>query len=121
MAASKVWWTASTMARGERDSSERAPLIPDGSINAEEAEITPAKTIPIAVIAVMLLIVQAGFGGYGIMLRKFCGDVHANALVVSFYRDALAFPVLLIAAGCLEVGAQSPFWPRSNIWTIQST
>eukprot|EP00035_Acanthoeca_spectabilis_P007461 m.136836 g.136836 ORF g.136836 m.136836 type:complete len:416 (-) comp13966_c0_seq1:1071-2318(-) len=103
------------MTRGERDSPERTPLIPDGSINAEEAEITPAKTIPIAVIAVMLLIVQAGFGGYGIMLRKFCGDVHANALVVSFYRDALAFPVLLIAARCLEGPVKFPTCRRELV------
>jgi hypothetical protein len=41
-------------------------------------------------------------GRYGIMLRRFCGEIHANALVVSFYRDALAFPVLIAAARFFE-------------------
>lgn len=97
-------------AQGSEGLVERTPLIPHKSINAEDSETSPTKTIPIAVIALMMLTVQTGFGGYGIMLRKFCGDVHANALVVSFYRDVLAFPVLLLAARCLEVGTHRPLF-----------
>eukprot|EP00038_Savillea_parva_P015415 m.13846 g.13846 ORF g.13846 m.13846 type:complete len:428 (+) comp3094_c0_seq2:17-1300(+) len=97
---------------GPSDHGEDAPLLPDeGSINAgagHSAAATAAPPpltpppLPMSVVAIMLLVVQAGFGGYGIMLRRFCGDVHANALVVSFYRDALAFPVLLLAARVVE-------------------
>eukprot|EP00037_Helgoeca_nana_P014382 m.134182 g.134182 ORF g.134182 m.134182 type:complete len:427 (-) comp22526_c1_seq2:121-1401(-) len=96
------------MAHTHRDrpgyESESSPLIQDGSINdvVDGTAVTPPKKLPMAVVAIMLLAVQAGFGGYGIMLRKFCGELHANALVVSFYRDALAFPVLLIAARVIE-------------------
>ncbi|KAK3734154.1 hypothetical protein QZH41_017124 [Actinostola sp. cb2023] len=45
-----------------------------------------------------LLVVQLGFGAYGVIVSKFAVKNKADPLVFSLIRDAGAFPVLLLAA-----------------------
>eukprot|EP01047_Picozoa_sp_COSAG01_P039923 COSAG01_NODE_3326_length_6222_cov_19.423834_5_plen_426_part_00 len=55
-----------------------------------------------------MVVVQAGFGGYGIVLKMFAQAAHANAVVFSFFRDGCCFPCLLLAATLIEGGPKVP-------------
>lgn len=49
-----------------------------------------------------LLVVQTGFGAYGVVVAKFAVKHKANPLIFSVVRDACCFPVLLLAAFVAE-------------------
>ena len=49
-----------------------------------------------------LLVVQIGFGAYGIVVAKFAVKNKANPLIFSVIRDSCCFPVLLLAAFVAE-------------------
>jgi|EP01047_Picozoa_sp_COSAG01_P048299 drug/metabolite transporter (DMT)-like permease len=57
---------------------------------------------------IAMVVVQIGFGGYGIVLKKFAQAAHENAVVFSFFRDGCCFPVLLAAAVLIEGGPKVP-------------
>lgn len=54
------------------------------------------------VVVLVLIVVQVGFGGYGIVVQKYAKNSGADALVFSILRDALALPVLLVSALVFE-------------------
>eukprot|EP00040_Diaphanoeca_grandis_P030306 m.178966 g.178966 ORF g.178966 m.178966 type:complete len:422 (+) comp31953_c7_seq1:329-1594(+) len=60
------------------------------------------KKVPFWVIALALIVVQTGFGAYGVIVYKFARFAHANAIVFSFYRDVGCWPVLLLTGRILE-------------------
>lgn len=72
---------------------------------------TSRMAVSTAVVILACIVVQIGFGGYGIVLKKFAQGAHANAVVFSFFRDGCCFPVLLVTASILERG---PKFPRST-------
>ena len=45
-----------------------------------------------------LVVVQLGFGAYGVIVSKFATENQADPLIFSLIRDAGCFPVLLLAA-----------------------
>ena len=55
-----------------------------------------------------LVIVQLGFGAYGVIVSKFAKNNKADPLVFSLIRDAGAFPVLLFAAFIADKTIQLP-------------
>lgn len=59
-------------------------------------------TVPVWTVLLALVVVQTGFGAYGIVVTKFAQENKANPLVFSFIRDACCFPVLMLAAFVAE-------------------
>lgn len=57
-----------------------------------------AYGVPTPVIFLALIVVQIGFGGYGVIVRKFAANNKANPLVFCLIRDAVCWPVLLLCA-----------------------
>ena len=55
-----------------------------------------------------LVVVQLGFGAYGVIFSKFVKEKKADPLVFSLIRDAGCFPVLLLAAFVSEKKIQIP-------------
>ena len=55
-----------------------------------------------------LVVVQLGFGAYGVIVSKFAKEKKADPLVFSLIRDAGCFPVLLLAAFVSEKKIQIP-------------
>jgi len=51
---------------------------------------------------VALVVVQTGFGGYGIVVKRFAQSANINPLVLSLLRDLCCFPLLFIAARIFE-------------------
>jgi drug/metabolite transporter (DMT)-like permease len=62
-------------------------------------------------VALAVVIVQLGFGAYGILVKKFAQNENANPVFFSFVRDIACFPVLLLA-GVVAEGWQVPRSPR---------
>lgn len=56
-----------------------------------------------------LIVIQFGFGAYGVIVSKFAVKNKADPLVFSLIRDAGAFPVLLLAAVISEKRLQLPY------------
>lgn len=48
------------------------------------------------------VVVQLGFGAYGVIVTKFAKTNNADPLIFCLYRDGGAAPVLLIAAFIVE-------------------
>lgn len=55
-----------------------------------------------------LVIVQFGFGAFGVLFSKFIKERKADALIFSLFRDAGSLPVFLIAAFILEKKVRIP-------------
>lgn len=55
-----------------------------------------------------LVVVQLGFGAYGVIVSKFAKENKADPLIFSLIRDGGCFPVLLIAAFVSEKTIQIP-------------
>jgi hypothetical protein len=55
-----------------------------------------------------LVVIQLGFGAYGVIVTKFAVKNKADPLVFSLIRDAGAFPVLLLASVISEKRLQIP-------------
>ena len=55
-----------------------------------------------------LVVVQLGFGAYGVLVSKFAKEKKADPLIFSLIRDAGCFPVLLLAAFVSEKKIQIP-------------
>lgn len=55
-----------------------------------------------------LVVVQLGFGAYGVIVSKFAKENKADPLIFSLIRDAGCFPVLLLAAFVSEKRIQIP-------------
>lgn len=55
-----------------------------------------------------LVIVQLGFGAYGVIVTKFAKEDKADPLIFSLIRNGCSFPVLLIAAFVAEKTIQVP-------------
>jgi len=55
-----------------------------------------------------LVVVQLGFGAYGVIISKFAKEGKADPLIFCFFRDTGSFPVLLIAASLSEKKVQIP-------------
>jgi len=55
-----------------------------------------------------LVVVQLGFGAYGVIISKFAKEDKADPLIFCFFRDTGSFPVLLIAASLSEKKVQIP-------------
>ena len=53
-----------------------------------------------------LVVVQLGFGGYGVIVSKFAKENQADPLVFILIRDAGCCPVLLLAAFVSEKSVQ---------------
>jgi drug/metabolite transporter (DMT)-like permease len=65
--------------------------------------LAPAgPSAPVAAVVLALVLVQIGFGAYGIVVQKFAKGAGVDALVFSLCRDAFALPVLLLAAVLVE-------------------
>jgi len=62
----------------------------------------------LGLIVLALVVVQIGFGGYGIVLKYFAQDAKADSLVFSICRDGFAAPVLILAAAVAERGIWLP-------------
>jgi len=60
------------------------------------------------VVWLALVVVQLGFGAYGVVVSKFAKENQADPLIFSLIRDAGCFPVLLIAAYVAEKTIQVP-------------
>ena len=60
------------------------------------------QTVPTWVVLCAMVVVQIGFGAYGIVVTKFAQKNKANPLVFSFIRDLCCFPVLMLAAFVAE-------------------
>eukprot|EP00123_Amoebidium_parasiticum_P005677 comp16820_c1_seq1/m.15241 comp16820_c1_seq1/g.15241 ORF comp16820_c1_seq1/g.15241 comp16820_c1_seq1/m.15241 type:complete len:198 (-) comp16820_c1_seq1:63-656(-) len=60
-----------------------------------------------ALVFAVLVLVQVGFAGYNILVKKYAQGEKADPLVFSALRDVFAFPLLLGAAIVLE-GAKAP-------------
>ena len=65
---------------------------------------TRSSAPSLALLVLALITVQVGFGGYGIVLKKYAKGAHTDALVFSICRDGFASPILLIAAAIFERG-----------------
>eukprot|EP00117_Sycon_ciliatum_P004307 scpid66188/ scgid8743/ len=61
-----------------------------------------AGGVPTWVVLCALVVVQVGFGAYGIVVTKFAQKNKANPLVFSLFRDLCCFPVLMLAAFVAE-------------------
>lgn len=61
-----------------------------------------SKMAGVCIVWVGLIVVQLGFGAYGVIVSKFAKENKADPLIFSLIRDAGCFPVLLIAAFVLE-------------------
>ena len=55
-----------------------------------------------------LIIVQLGFGAYGVIVSKFAKNNKADPLVFGLIRDAGCFPVLILAAFIAEKSVKVP-------------
>ena len=55
-----------------------------------------------------LVVVQLGFGAYGVIVSKFAKEKKADPLIFSLIRNGCSFPVLLIAARISEERVQIP-------------
>lgn len=64
---------------------------------------------PRAAVHLVLLLVQVINAGYTVLTKLALKDDHVNPLIFSFYRDALAYPVLQIACLCVD-GRLAPGW-----------
>lgn len=60
------------------------------------------KMADVCIVWVGLVVVQFGFGAYGVIVSKFAKENKADPLIFSLIRDAGCFPLLLIAAFVLE-------------------
>ena len=60
------------------------------------------------VVWLALVVVQLGFGAYGVIVSKFAKENKADPLIFSLIRDAGCFPVLLMAAFVSEKKIQIP-------------
>jgi hypothetical protein len=51
-------------------------------------------------VCLALVVVQVGFGGYGVIVKKFAFAPHnkANPLIFCFIRDGICWPVLMLCA-----------------------
>eukprot|EP00118_Oscarella_pearsei_P020650 m.225208 g.225208 ORF g.225208 m.225208 type:complete len:357 (+) comp40011_c1_seq4:39-1109(+) len=63
------------------------------------------------VVCVALAVVQIGFGGYGVIVKKFAEQNKANPLIFCFIRDGCCFPVLML---CALVAERKLFIPRGK-------
>ena len=61
-----------------------------------------------AVVWLSLLVVQLGFGAYGVIISKFAKENQADPLIFNLIRCGGSFPVLLIAAFVSEKRIQIP-------------
>ena len=66
------------------------------------------KMASVWVVWLALVVVQLGFGAYGVIVSKFAKENKADPLVFSLIRDAGCFPVLLMAAFVSEKKIQIP-------------
>ena len=55
-----------------------------------------------------LVVVQLGFGAYGVIVSKFAKENNADPLIFCFFRHGGSFPVLLIAAFVAEKTTRIP-------------
>ena len=55
-----------------------------------------------------LVVVQLGFGAYGVIISKFAKEHKADPLIFCLFRDGGCFPVLLIVAFVSEKTIQIP-------------
>eukprot|EP00051_Salpingoeca_urceolata_P035473 m.29793 g.29793 ORF g.29793 m.29793 type:complete len:382 (+) comp9275_c0_seq1:145-1290(+) len=58
--------------------------------------------VPFWIVAVLLVLVQVGFGGYPALVKRFAQHAYANAVYFSFVRDAACFPLLIVGARVFE-------------------
>eukprot|EP00051_Salpingoeca_urceolata_P029878 m.7520 g.7520 ORF g.7520 m.7520 type:complete len:461 (+) comp2966_c0_seq1:107-1489(+) len=70
-----------------------------------------AKGSFLALVVLGLVVIQVGFGGYGIVLKKFAKDAGTDPLVFSICRDGFCAPLLMIAAALIE-GLHKPSLSR---------
>ena len=54
--------------------------------------------VPTKLVCLALVVVQIGFGGYGVIVKKFAANNEANPLVFCFIRDGICWLVLLLCA-----------------------
>lgn len=80
-------------------------IVSDSGLGAQPQK----KQASFWVVALCLVVVQTGFGAYGIVVREWGQSSHANAIVFSFYRDFCAGPVLLATARYFEGPIQLPY------------
>lgn len=62
----------------------------------------------VGIVWLALVVVQLGFGAYGVIVSKFAKENKADPLIFSLIRDAGCFPVLLVAALVAEKTIQIP-------------
>jgi len=55
-----------------------------------------------------LVVVQLGFGAFGVVISKFAKENQADPLIFCFIRDAGSFPVLVLVALVSEKKFQIP-------------
>ena len=72
------------------------------------ALITQFKMASVWLVWLALVVVQLGFGAYGVIVSKFAKENKADPLIFSLIRDAGCFPVLLLAAFVSEKKIQIP-------------
>lgn len=70
--------------------------------------ITQSKMAGVWLVWLALVVVQLGFGAYGVIVSKFAKENKADPLIFSLIRDAGCFPVLLLAAYVSEKKIQIP-------------
>ena len=54
--------------------------------------------VPTFVVFLALVVVQIGFGGYGVLVKKFAASSKVNPLIFCLIRDACCWPVLQLCA-----------------------
>eukprot|EP00054_Salpingoeca_dolichothecata_P020226 m.127267 g.127267 ORF g.127267 m.127267 type:complete len:344 (+) comp23536_c0_seq2:77-1108(+) len=73
-------------------------------------DVIPPKKVSPALVFLALIVIQIGFGGYGIVLKKFAQNHKIDAVIFSMLRDGFCFPVLLVAAMVVEKKLVLPTW-----------
>ena len=76
--------------------------------SALRKRITQFNMASVWMVWLALVVVQLGFGAYGVIVSKFAKENKADPLIFSLIRDAGCFPVLLLAAFVSEKRIQIP-------------
>ena len=68
----------------------------------------PPKTSTLGMVWLASVIIQFGFGAYGVIVTKFAKNNNADPLIFCLYRDGGCFPILFVAALVAEKEIKIP-------------
>ena len=73
-----------------------------------KSKMEPRKTSTLGMVWLASVVIQFGFGAYGVIVTKFAKNNNADPLIFCLYRDGGCFPVLFLAALVAEKEIKIP-------------